>query len=265
MLSKAIISMYAKDVLKKVRYNLSDTASDRWTDARLLSLLNDGIKNIAITTTLFVETIFYVVTDLVVDIDLSDSALKILRAEYNDKTLPFYTFDEMDNNKDNITSGSKVWQQDTGDEVLALVYDKQKNSLLKQYPIVSNAQNDNIVYSGDYGIITYISYSDIAPVVTDLYGDLGDIPDDALIKFYYVRKHVLIDDINDTLYIDDLVEQPLIHYITGMALRDNQDTQNRNMAKEELQMYDTLIEQYSIEKSQLYVRTSHEVRYRPND
>lgn len=250
--------MLAKEVLKQVRYTLSDTDGDRWSDERLLVLLNDGIRNIALNTTLFVETIFYVVTDLVVDIDIATNSLKILRAEYLDEPLPFFTFDEMDK-KD------KTWQLDTGTEVKALVYDRQKNGLLKQYPIVSNVQNPNIVYDGSFGVVTYISYSDIEPVVADLYGDLAGIPDDALIKFYYIRKHAKVTDINTELEIDDLIENPLAHYIAGMALRDNQDVQNRGMAKEELELYSALVDQYNLQKSELFVRTNRETRYRPND
>jgi hypothetical protein len=251
--------MLAKDILAKSRFTLSDTAKDRWSDERLLSLLNDGILHIAKSTTLFVETVFYVVTDLVVDIDLSTTVLKFLRAEYLDEPLPFYSFDEMD------SKYGKAWQLNEGPKVTALVYDKQKNGLLKQYPIVSNAQNTNIVYNSLYGIVTYISYSDIEPILEAYYGDVASIPDDALIKFYYIRKHAKVTDINTELDIDDLVAQPLEHYITGMALRDNQDIQNRTMATEELKLFDAMIEEYNIEKSQLFVRTVREARYRPND
>ena len=67
------------------------------------------------------------------------------------------------------------------------------------------------------------------------------------------------------LGIDDLVETPLMHYITGQALRDNQDVQNRSLGNEELQLYYNMVEEYNIQKSQLFVRTTREARYRPND
>lgn len=250
--------MLAKEVLTEVRYILSDSAKDRWTDERLLILLNDGILDIAKNTTLFIETIFYVVTNLVVDIDMSALVIKFARAEYLDEPLPFYSFDEMDK-KD------KKWQTKTGDKVEALVYDHQRAGVLKQYPIVSNAQNPNILYSGAYGIITYISYSDILPEVQDTYGDLGEIPDDGYIKFYYVRKHAKVTDINTTLEIDDLIKQPLIHYIAGMAFRDNQDTQSRGQAAEELSLYSAMTDNYSVEKSQSFSRAGYSAGYRPND
>ena len=250
--------MLAKEVLTEARFILSDGAKNRWTDERLLILLNEGILDIAKHTTLFIETLFYVVTDLVVDIDLSSFSTKFARAEYLDEPLPFYSFEEMDK-KD------KKWQLKKGEKVLALVYDKQKNGLLKQYPIVSNAHNPNIVYSGSYGIITNISYSDIQPEVQDTYGDLGEIADDGYIKFYYVRKHPKVTDINETLIIDELVKPPLVRYIAGMAFRDNLDAQSRSQAAEELGLYSAMIENYSIEKSQSFARAGYSAGYRPND
>ncbi len=250
--------MLAKDILKKARYALSDTATDRWTDERLLALLNDGILDIAKNTTLFIENTFYTVANTVVDIDLTDRALKVLRAEYLDEPLPFYSFKEMD-------AKSPTWQLDEGDEVEAIVYDEQRNGLLKQYPIVENAQNPHFEWSSVYGIVTYISYSDIQPVLEDYYGDISGIPDDALIKFYYIRKHEKIDDINTELDIDDLIEKPLVHYIVGTALRDNLDAQNRSMGTEELQLYYQTVEEYNIQKFYNFVRTKHEARYRPHD
>lgn len=249
----------AKEILRQARYSLSDTEADRWDDDRLLALLNNGIKDIAKNTTLFVETTFYTVANLVVDIDLSFRTAKILRAEYLDEPLPFYSFAEMDQKHGNR------WQLEEGDKVKALVYDKQKNGLLKQYPIVSNALNPHIVYNQLVGVTTDISYSDILPVLEDYIGDIAHIPDDALIKFYYIRKHEKVVDINEELAIDELVEQPLIHYIVGHAFRDNQDTQNRQQGNEELNLYYSAVEEYNIQKSQLFVRAEHTARYRPND
>lgn len=252
--------MLASDILLKARYTLSDTSKDRWTDARLLSLLNDAIIDTAKNTTLFVENVLYVVNDLVVDIDLSTTVLKLIRAEYLDEPLPLYSFDEMDQKY------GKSWQLETGDKVKAIVYDKQKNGLFKLYPVVSNAINDNIIYNSPYGIITAISYSDIEPTLIGNYGDIGDIPPEGLIKFYYIRRHAKITALTDTLYIDELLDNPFAHYIAGMAFRDNQDTQNRALGTEELKLYYQMVDEYSIQKMEMFVRpTVHEVRYRASD
>lgn len=248
--------MKAKDLLSDVRYSLSDTSKHRWSDARLLSLLTDGIKEIAKTTTLFVENIFVVVQDDVVDIDLRDKATKIIRVEYLDEPLPLYTFEEMD-------AKNSRWQLETGSKVKAIVYNKQERARVKLYPIVTNALNDNITYSSPYGIVTEISYSDILPVLANSIGDIASIPNEAVLKFYYIRKHAKVVDIEQDLYIDELCEVPLKHYIIGMALRDNQDTQNRTIGNEELKLYEARLEEFSLEKSKNFNRARISTSYNP--
>lgn len=250
--------MLVEDILLQSRYIISDVDKERWSDTRLIALLNNALRDVAKRTILFIEPTFYVVQNLLVDIDLTDKVVKIVRAEYLDEPLPFYTFEEMDDK-------NKEWQLETGTEVLAIVYSKQRAGLYKQYPIVENAQNTHVEYNQLYGVTTDISYSDIQPVLADAIGDIGSVPDEGIIKFYYVRKHDKVTDLADELQIDDLVEEPLIHYVAAMALRDNQDTQNRGMAKEELGMYEELVDMYSIEKSKQFARTDRTAEYRPYD
>lgn len=251
--------MLAKDILKQARYTLSDTDKNRWSDDRLLALLDEGVKNIALTTTLFVETMLMPVVDNVADIDLSDLATKIIRIEYLDEALPLVSYEELDK----LGYTGRPWQQKEGERPEFFVYDKQKRGAIRQYPLVRNAYNPYIIYSQTYGITTGITYSDILPIFTDVYGDLGDIPDDALLKIFYIRKHDTIDNVEDELHIDELCKQPLIHYVAGRALRDNQDTQNRVMGGEELNFYTGLINEFSIEKSKNFARTKRATPYRP--
>lgn len=249
--------MLASDIISDARDILSDQSKERWSDNRLLALLNDVIALTNMSTILFAETVFYVVQDLIVDIELFEYSSKILRAEYLDEALPFYSFEEMDK------KFGSLWQHVEGDKVLALVYDKQRRGLLKQYPIVKNAINNYITYSSNYGIITKISYSDILPVVTGNYGDLSSIPNEALIKFYHIRKHARITALTDTINADEVARSPFAHYIAGMALRDNQDTQSRAMATDELAIYESMISEFNLETSLSFKRSSYEVRYNP--
>ena len=157
------------------------------------------------------------------------------------------------------------WQLKKGDKIKAIVYSKQRTSLYKQYPIVESGQNDHIVYNQLHGITTHISYSDVQPTLTNTFGDIASVPDDALVKFYYIRKHEKLTSIDDELKIDELVEEPLIHYVAGMALRDNIDAQNRTMASEEIAMYEGTVAMYAIEKLKQFARADNNARYRPYD
>ena len=273
--------MLAKDVLKSARYILSDTSVSRWTDERLLALLNDGLADIAKTTILFIDTLWVPVINNVVDYDLSDKVIKIHRVEYMDEVIEQRTFEEMDsvpftnrlsksqsvsngnNFGDNLIPRSTKWQQDKGTRPLAIIYNKQSQGQFKIYPIVENANNTNYIFNQLYGIITGISYSEVQFITADLFGDLGALEQLSALKLYYTRKHPKITDINAEIEIDDLALEPLAHYIAGRALRDNADVQNRSMGNEELEFYKNSLSDYSIEKANNFGTRVHETEYRP--
>ena len=248
--------MQAKDILKQARYILSDTGKDRWTDDRLLALLYEGIVNIAANTTIFVEYFYVPIADNIIDYDFSAIATKILRVEYLDRPIPFATYEEMDRKE-------KLWQHDKGPTPELFIIDKQKRACMKMYPIIENATNPYIHYSGPFGIVTGISYSDIMPIFSYVYGDMGDYEDTGFLKVFHIRKHAELTDVNDELFIDDICKQPLEHYVAGRALRDNQDTQNRAMGGEELQLYQQLINDFSIQKAVNFTDARRTTQYRP--
>lgn len=249
------MTIKAKEIIDDARYTLADTDKDRWSDSRLLKLLNHGISDIAKYTTLFVEDTLYKIQNNVVDIDMSNISTKIVRAEYLGVALPLYSFEQMDEK-------CKDWQKHRDTKVKAIVYGHQRNGLVKQYPIVENSVNDLITYTGSYGIVTGITHSDLTEIRTEeIFGDLADLPSEGVIKFYYVRDHKKVVDINEVLDIDELVAPMLKHYVTGMALRDNQDTQNRALGNEELGLYSTMREKYEIEKENSFVRPDYTIPY----
>ena len=247
--------MLAKDIIKSARYILSDTAVNRWTDERLLSLINDGLADIAKTTILFTTTLFAGISDNVVDYDLSDRIVKIHRVEYLDKPLPMYSFKQMDK----ICPG---WQLEKGDKPKAIIYDLQNPGQYKIYPIVANAENSYLVFSQVYGMITFISYSDIEFLVADTFGALGSLANTGYLKIFYTRKHPKVVDTNATIELHDFTLEPLAHYVAGRALRDNADVHNRTVGNEELQFYTLALEDYAEEKQKNFVTTVHETEYR---
>lgn len=249
--------MLASYILTKCRYTLSDTDKSRWSDARLLSLLDDGVKDLAKRTILFTEKLYYQVNNLQVDIDLTDDAVKVTRVEYLDEKLDVFSFEEMD------VKYGKDWQLDTGDKVKALVTNHQERGVYKIYPIVDNTLNPHVEYTSLYGITTDISYSDIQPILSNVYGDVSGVPDVALLTFYYVRKHADITDLADELNIDTEMQQMLQHYIVGHAFRDSIDEQNRSQGNEELQLYYQKTEEYSVERSEGFAKKLRHIEYRP--
>lgn len=250
--------MLAKDLLKKVRFSLSDTEVSRWSDDRLISLLNDCISNITLKTIIFVNEAYIKLVNGKVDYDLSDIAVKIIRVEFEKKPLVFKSLADMDGK-------NSTWQNDEGSRIIYVIPDKRREANFKLYPILKNTavtlSDNNVNYSGSYGIVTGISYTDIPLVIADDFGDISPIPADGYIKVFYIKRHAEITDINDTLDLSSVAQELAQHFIVGKALRDNQDTQSRTLAKEELDMYNNQLVDYSFEKAKNFTQASHQVKY----
>lgn len=248
--------MLAKDVIKSARFILSDTDAQRWTDERLLALLNDGLADIAKTTILFIDTVFVELVNEQTDYDLSAFAVKIIRIEYEDKPLTLTTFGEMDKKY-------PIWQQAEGDKLKAYMLDKQREANIKVYPKLKNSNLANVDFGGTYGIITGVTYSDLQLNVSNVFGDLGAVAEDGFIKVFYVRKVARLTSLLDEIYVSSIAEEPLAHYVAGRALRDNQDTQNRTLGNEEINLYKQQLEEYSMEKAKNFSQSQFAVSYRP--
>jgi hypothetical protein len=248
--------MFAKDVIKSARFILSDTDNQRWTDERLLALVNDGLIDIAKNTILFIDTMFVELVNDLTSYDLSDKAIKIVRVEYEDKELTLTTHKELDKKVPN-------WPQMEGTKLKAYVLDNQKEACFKLYPKLVNSKYSNVDFGGSFGIITDISYSELQINAATNLGDLGAIEADGFIKVYYVRKQPKVTQLTDVLYVSNVAEEPLAHYVAGRALRDNQDTQNRAIGNEELTLYKQQLDAYSIEKAKNFSYGSFTVAYNP--
>lgn len=246
--------MLASELLTRVRYSLSDIDKKRYTDARFFILLNDAINDIAKNTTLFIEEKLFVLADSIVNYDLSLTTTTVVRAEYLDEPIAIKTFEEMD-------AINPLWQLKKGSKLECLVFGKQKRGLLKTYPIIESSYNPYITYNQLNGIVTSISYSDIEPILADHVGDISGIPDDAYVKIYYIRKHPKVTALSDTLYIDELVDRMLEDYIVGMALLDNQDSQNIQLGSNKLKLYYQMADEYTNNRMQGFTRATLEVPY----
>lgn len=248
--------MLAQDVLKSARFILSDTAAQRWTDERLLALLNDGLTDIAKTTILFVDTTYVELVNGVADYDFSTFAQKIIRIEYEDKPLTLTSHNELDKRRPD-------WQTQVGPKLKAYMLDKQREARVKFYPIPENQNNEVIDFGGSFGIITGVTYTDLVLNVENTFGDLGAVAEDGFVKVFYVRRHDKLTEITDELFVSDVAEEPLAHYVAGRALRDNQDTQNRTLGNEEINLYRQQLSEYSMERAKNFTQTNYAVPYRP--
>ena len=221
--------MFASDVITEARFALSDSGGDRWSDARLLSLLNDALKDVALKTKLFNRRTYVKILNNVTLYDISEFALKIRRVEFDNTAMKIVSHVDMDRNTG--------WKTNTGTEPELVIYDKQDFGKFTSYPIITNTNFDNISVNTNYGIITDINYSDLQITPTDDFGILNPPNIKDYFYVYYVARHAKVVNLVDTLDVNEFYKELLANYVIARALKDNIDTQNREMGNEYFGLY----------------------------
>lgn len=239
-------------ILTRVRDSLADPNADRWSDARLLRLIDEAQVHIAVRNNLLrTKATFGVTADKAV-YSLPADAARLTRAVLIDGSrLPIKSHADMD-------LIDPTWEITTGSTVEYLVFDKLNPGEFKLYPIPTvTPMLEGFTFSSNYGAIVTIEDD----IIINNYGALADITDTATLTsdfntpyglvadigtlevsiiIYFNRRPVeinAIDTVESYLEIHDIYDKALKHYAIGMAWRDDQDTQNRQLGKEELSFY----------------------------
>lgn len=131
------------------------------------------------------------------------------------------------------------------------VFDSELTSDYGELDSVTTVLKELVAQDPNYGIVTSISgYSpdNNYGIVTGLndeftmysiYGVTTSIYNvEDYLTVYFCKKPDTIDSIYDDLEIDSMFDSAIKYYITGKALRDDMDTQNRTVGSEELAFYD---------------------------
>lgn len=251
--------MKASEVITKARYTLSDSDKSRWSDDRLLSLLNDALLDLALTTRVFSDVGYVKLVKGLPVYDVALDAIKLDRFEHLSKPLSMLSFSEMDTKK-----GSQ-WQDKSGDKPEAIVYDLKKSAQFRVYPVPTLGADSRPTGNSDYGIITGLGYSDITIRIQGDFGDIAEPNQAEYLKLYYTRTPTKVTSVSDEL--DSVVSQVMVsclsHYVSGNALRDNMDAQNRQVGLEELAMYRSSKEDLIMEKELGNVARIRQTPYNP--
>ena len=239
------------DILTRIRDTLSDPNKNRWSDARLLRLIDEAQKDIATKAKLLRTT---VTIQLVPDkhtYDLPSEAINIMRiTDIDGNQLPMLSHAQMD-------EVDSTWEFDTGVSVEQIVFDKINPGQFKVYPIPEVGDVPDTYVAGTYGVVVGIESDTVSSpygVIVDIsrsatrlvefnspYGELVDMSEviKSILVYYHERPAEInaIDLGTSVLNIDEMYDKAIKHYVIAMAWRDDQDTQNRQLAAEELQFY----------------------------
>lgn len=238
-------------ILTRVRDSLADPDGTRWSDDRLLRLIDEAQIDIAVKNGLLRSKAQIAITLDINTYDLGDEATKLTRIVNSEGTIVHIrSHAQMD-------LLDPLWEAATGDTVEFIVFDKQNPGVFKVYPIPTASDTAETFVMTDYGLTTDITddvlSSDYGVVVdindtatllsefSSIYGVVVDMTAISTTLVVYFEKRPEEIDAIDTgtsqLEIDPIYDKAIKHYVIGMAWRDDQDTQNRLLGKEELEFY----------------------------
>lgn len=250
--------MSIPSILSLVRDRLADPNKQRWSDDRLLRLLDSAQKDFARQTECFKGTVSIPLSVNKAVYALPADCWRIMRAHFYDVNLPLYSYEHMDSLDIN-------WYTKTGPEVNAVVFDKRNETEIRFYPIMDESILDNVYTfvnetdvdyaGGNLGVVTAIddfTFNMPYGVVTELfsvdvqhdemdsaYGVVTDIAEaNSNMVIIYIRDPKTITSITDTLEIGARWEQAMENYVVGNCFLDDLDTQYQARGATALQLYD---------------------------
>ena len=248
--------MKANEILLKARYDLSDVLKERWTDERLISILNDGISDLALDTRLFVQQGYLPIYAGVYEYDLSAfNVIDVQRVEFQKRKISLVSYEELEDyggdSRDYTQTtrlsynygGSRYyfnsyWKDEEGDVPKAFLHNNNRLGVYRVYPIPTVSSTiAKPTLTQSYGIITDIEFINI---VNELPGaELEEADKDTMILLYYrylPEKVLTIEDELDSA-INRVVHDCLAKFIVSEAYKDNKTEQNIALSQVALREY----------------------------
>jgi len=262
--------MLVSELIISIRYKVGDGQSKKWTDSRIIDLINEGLDDMSRKAHIKkVSTALPLVPyqrELIVP---DDNFRELLRIKINGKQIRLVPFDEIDI-KDN-------WQNDIGNNITMVMYDKQNVKHLTLYTLLSETSTDyealndatgllidvpNIDRDYLFGIITSVATNDIViptnvydPKSVNEYGAYTSIQDTFIIaNLVYSAQPNTVVAVTDTLDLDSSFKQTLIYYVSGMLLLDDNRTESVNKGT-------LFLQKYQLEMEENKVRTADSSQY----
>ena len=180
-----------QQILIRARDTLADQDKERWSDARLLRILDEGQKDLAIHTRLLNGQVVIPVTPGQHTYPLPTDVYLITRATFNDYEVELATYDQMDeqaaksvladrrhesseridryNNETYFDYNRIRWEVTEGDQVEYVIYDKRNLSEIRVYPIPNESIVDYDYTFNNSGYTDFVGFetnSDFGVLVT---------------------------------------------------------------------------------------------------
>lgn len=247
------------DIITRARDTLADPNKERWSDNRLLRLLDEAQKDFARQTSLLKGYANIPIIPFIATYKLPSNCWRLTRAHYAERNLRLASHEAMDN-------FDADWYTRRGSTIETLVFDQRNDSVIRSYPIPDEStilynytfeQSGTPEYSGAgrFGVVTALDdYTFDGPfgVVTGLfdpnitteyfdsaYGVVTDIGEaTGNIAIFYIRDPKPIKYLTDELEISSRWDIALKHYVVGHAFLDDLDTSYQQRGSTSLSLYD---------------------------
>lgn len=247
------------DILTRARDTLADPNKERWSDDRLLRLLDEAQKDFARQTSLLKGYVNIPLIPFAAVYSLPADCWRVTRAHYAERNLHLASHEAMD-------SFDPDWYTRTGAYIETLVFDQRNDSVIRCYPIPDDSilqynytfeQTDTPEYAGAgrFGVVTEFgdyTMDGVHGVVTSLfdpaitteafdsaYGVVTDVGESVgNIAIFYIRDPATIKYLTDELEISSRWDVALKHYVVGHAFLDDLDTSYQQRGSTSLSLYD---------------------------
>lgn len=169
------------NILERARDSLADHDKQRWSDARLLRLVDEAQKDLARHSKLLKGTTEVPLFTGQAEYKLPEDLELITRATFDNAEIGFYSFDQMDeqvrksvlsntNEYDSYNSDFSIatdWQTDEGSGTLALIYDNRDMQSIRVYPIpIAKDSTYSFHNAGYFEDVLYITDSPYGVLAT---------------------------------------------------------------------------------------------------
>lgn len=250
-----------ENIISRARVTLSDPHKSRWSDTMLLALLNEAQVDMATKARLLTKVVEVPVFSGVSSYGLPDNFISMETA--------FYCHENSQTNL-KLTSLLDIqkqpnWQSLSGNPS-SIIFNIDNRLEFRLFPTPSGVDDvidtkevvggivsgEGLNIDNPYGVVTNIDIDDI--VQSQQYGIVTNVKvSNSSVKLFYKSMPKKVTALEDDLEIAPTCDQGLKYYIVAMALRDDMDSMNRAVAREELALYAAEVHRVSWDSATDYV------------
>ena len=281
-----------QQIILDARDTLADTSEQRWTDERLLKLVSEAQEDIVIHNELLKASVSIPIVTGQAIYALPDDCYMILRASVDSREIPLLTYTVMDESarreaytndrsdswerdrgffaNSDFDSQTVVWEDSTGKDVEALIYDNRNPLEIRVYPIPDDTithedytfeNAGTVIFVGDemLGVAVDIETDGLPDYTFDSpYGGITDMAD-PLISFenflsdfgivtdmsetqerftiWYTKAPPRLASLTEELSVPMMYDRAMKYYVIGHAYDDDNDTKNEAKSEKALRLY----------------------------